>query len=82
MQLAQTEEKWRQYVDKVTSVAASPYGAWEELEKAAERVKDMDADLIVLDCIGYTQEMKRMFEEKQGKWSFFPLPFSPGSYLN
>ncbi|RGT72836.1 AroM family protein [Ruminococcus sp. AF18-22] len=72
LQLAQTEEKWRQHVDKVTSVAASPYGAWEELEKAAERVKDMEADLVVLDCIGYTQEMKRMFEEKTGKMIVLP----------
>lgn len=72
LQLAQTEGKWSQYVDKVTSIAASPYGAWEDLEKAAEQVKDMDADLIVLDCIGYTQEMKRMFEEKTGKMVVLP----------
>ena len=64
--------KWSQYVDKVTSIAASPYGEWEDLEKAAEQVKDMDADLIVLDCIGYTQEMKRMFEEKTGKMVVLP----------
>ena len=67
LQLAQTEGKWSQYVNKVTSIAASPYGEWDDLEKAAEQVKSMDADLIVLDCIGYTQEMKRMFEEKTGK---------------
>lgn len=72
LQLAQTEGKWSQYVDKVTSIAASPYGEWEDLEKAAEQVKDMDADLIVLDCIGYTQEMKRMFEEKTGKMVVLP----------
>ena len=59
-------------MDKVTSIAASPYGPWEDLEKAAQQVKDMDADLIVLDCIGYTQEMKRMFEEKTGKLVVLP----------
>ena len=72
LQLSQTEGKWSQYVDKVTSIAASPYGPWEHLEKAAQQVKDMDADLIVLDCIGYTQEMKRMFEEKTGKLVVLP----------
>ena len=72
LQLAQTEDKWKQYVDKVTSIAASPYGAWEDLEKAAEQAKDTEADLIVLDCIGYTQEMKRMFEEKTGKMVVLP----------
>ena len=72
LQLAQTEGKWSQYVNKVTSIAASPYGEWDDLEKAAEQVKSMDADLIVLDCIGYTQEMKRMFEERTGKMGVLP----------
>ena len=35
-------------------------------------MKDMEADLVVLDCIGYTQEMKRMFEEKTGKMIVLP----------
>ena len=30
------------------------------------------ADLIVLDCIGYTQEMKKMFAEKTGKKVVLP----------
>lgn len=72
LQLAQTEAKWRNYVREVTSVAASPYGPFEDLEKAAEQVKDMDGDLIVLDCIGYTQEMKEMFARKTGKLVVLP----------
>ena len=35
-------------------------------------MKNMDGDLIVLDCIGYTQEMKRMFAEKTGKKVVLP----------
>lgn len=61
LQLEQSEKKWKDYVKKATAVAASPYGEWEELEKAANEIKEMDGDLIVLDCIGYTQEMKEMF---------------------
>lgn len=72
LQTAQCEEKWKKYVDQVKAVAASPYGEWGALEEAAEQVKDMDGDLIVLDCIGYTQEMKRMFAEKTGKKVVLP----------
>ena len=42
------------------------------MEKAADEVKDMDADLIVLDCIGYTQEMKEMFARKTKKMVVLP----------
>lgn len=72
LQLEQTEGKWENYVEHVKSVAASPYGTWEDLERAAEEVRDMDADLIVLDCIGYTQEMKEMFARKTGKKVVLP----------
>lgn len=72
LQTAQCEEKWKKYVDQVKAVAASPYGEWDALEEAAEQVKNMDGDLIVLDCIGYTQEMKRMFAEKTGKKVVLP----------
>ena len=67
LQLEQAEGKWRKYVKHVKAVAASPYGEWADLERAAEEVKDMDGDLVVMDCIGYTQEMKEMFAEKTGK---------------
>lgn len=56
-----------------TSVAASPYGEWSELEKAAEKISKMDdVDLVVLDCIGFTQKMKEMFAEKTGKTVVLP----------
>lgn len=72
LQIEQCENKWRNFVKDVKSVAASPYGEWEDLEKAAEEIKDSDADLIVLDCIGYTQKMKEMFAEKTGKKVVLP----------
>lgn len=67
LQVAQCEKKWRQYVHQVTSTPASPYGDWASLEEAAYKIKDMDGDLVVLDCIGYTQEMKEMFAKITGK---------------
>ena len=57
LQLEQCENKWKKYVD---------------LEKAAEEIKNSEADLIVLDCIGYSQEMKKMFAEKTGKKVVLP----------
>jgi len=72
LQVSQSEEKWKGYVDKVTAVPASPYGDWETLEKAALAIKEMDGDLVVLDCIGFTQEMKDMFVRKTGKLVVLP----------
>lgn len=72
LQTEQCEKNGKNYVDHVTAIAASPYGDWDALEKAAEEIKDLDADLIVLDCIGYTQEMKKMFAEKTGKKVVLP----------
>ena len=45
---------------------------WETLEKAARQVKDMDGDLVILDCIGFTQEMKNMFARETGKLVVLP----------
>ena len=39
----------------------------------AEKIAAMDGvDLIVLDCIGFTKEMKRMFAEFTGKPVILP----------
>lgn len=70
--MEQCEKKWSQFVDHVKAVPASPYGDWETLEKAARQVKDMDGDLVILDCIGFTQEMKNMFARETGKLVVLP----------
>lgn len=72
LQVEQSQNKWGNFVDKATTIAASPYGEWEDLERAAEEIKELDADLVVLDCIGYTQEMKEMFAKKTGKKVVLP----------
>lgn len=72
LQVEQCEKKWSAFVDKVTAVPASPYGSWEDLTAAAKKIKDMDADLVVLDCIGFTQEMKEMFAAETGKLVVLP----------
>ena len=72
LQVDQNNAKWEGFVEKCTSVAASPYGPWEDLERAAEAAKDLDGDVIVLDCIGFTKKMKAMFAEKTGKLVILP----------
>lgn len=62
-QIAQTEEKWKESVALVKAYAASPYGDPEELTQAAALIRDTDAAMIVLDCIGYTSAMKKAVEE-------------------
>lgn len=66
-QVEQSLNKWRKYLPKVQSFPASPYGDFSELEAAAAQIAKTDADLIVLDCIGYTAEMKRFFKKATGK---------------
>ena len=66
-QVAQSEKKWREYVAEMTAIPASPYGPPEELEQAAHQAAELDVDLVVMDCIGYTVEMKEHFQAVSGK---------------
>ncbi|MDF3006022.1 MAG: AroM family protein [Oscillospiraceae bacterium] len=72
LQVTQCENKWKKFVKTVKAIPASPYGSFEALEQAAEEIKNLDADLLVLDCIGFTQEMKNMFVKKTGKLVVLP----------
>lgn len=72
LQVEQCQEKWGQYVEKVTTIPASPYGPMADLEAAARQVRDLDGDLVVLDCIGFTQEMKELFARESGKLVVLP----------
>lgn len=72
LQLTQSKEKWSQIVDKVMVVSGSPYGEWKGLEKAAEQLVGAEVDLIVLDCIGFSREMKELFAKKTNKPVILP----------
>lgn len=53
--------------------AASPYtGTEEDFRRAARNIREKDIDLIVLDCIGYSREMKRIIKEESGKPVILP----------
>lgn len=66
-QVRQSEGKWKKYVREITAVPASPYADSCELEEASKIIKNLDVDLIVMDCIGYTEEMKQELRRKTGK---------------
>ncbi len=72
LQVEQNNKKWKNYVNHVETISASPYGDREALLEAARKTREMDGDLIVLDCIGFTQEMKEMFARESGKLVVLP----------
>ncbi len=67
LQIEQNQQKWQACVKTCRTVAVSPYGDFQAVADAAKQIADTDADLIVLDCIGFTKKMKQMFEEATGK---------------
>ncbi len=73
LQIKQNNAKWRAFVKSVETVPGSPYDGLESLIPAAEKIAAMErGDIIVLDCIGFTKEMKRMFAEVTKKPVILP----------
>ncbi len=64
-QVGQTEKKWGRLKPVVT--VASPYGDSERIQEAAKKLRGENVDLTVLDCIGYTRQMKQKVKEITGK---------------
>lgn len=52
-QILQSEKRWRRLGVKVIVASASPYGQRDEVIPAVNSLAKRQADLIVLDCIGY-----------------------------
>ncbi|WP_282924166.1 AroM family protein [Mediterraneibacter massiliensis] len=66
-QIQQAYDQWSSVVKTLHPVAANPYGDIQEVIDAANAVKDIDADLVVMDCIGYTERSKKIVKEITGK---------------
>ena len=60
---------WRRQVKSVMVLPVTPYGeeAWIQLDRVIPLLKNADIDLIVLDCIAYSDEMKRKVRNATGK---------------
>ncbi|WP_347354358.1 AroM family protein [Acetoanaerobium noterae] len=63
----QSEDKWKEVVSQVEVVSASPYTEEDELSEAIDILKDSHANIIVMDCMGYTGEMKKRVSKETGK---------------
>ncbi|MGD0804948.1 MAG: AroM family protein [Candidatus Bathyarchaeia archaeon] len=46
---------------------ASPYGSMAEFKEMAARISRANVDLVFLDCMGFTHEMKQVVKETTGK---------------
>lgn len=64
-QIQQTMKKWSN-LNPVIAVA-SPYENPEKIEQAAKTLQAKNIDLTVLDCIGYTRQMKQKVKQATGK---------------
>lgn len=67
-QVEQAEHRWSQVGKEVRAVPSSPYvDALEQARAAARELKEWGAHITVMDCIGYTGEMRRLVAEITGK---------------
>lgn len=66
-QIEDAKNKWGSLVNNMEVVSGSPYGDIKEIELAASKLKDKNIDIIILDCMGYTLEMKKLVERISGK---------------
>lgn len=62
-QSQQTVDKWGEYT--LCTATGSPYGEPRAINRAAMEL-GTEPDLVVMDCIGYTLEMKRTVREATG----------------
>ena len=51
----------------IVVVSASPYKPREEMLQAAETLREGKVDLVIMHCMGYTKEHKRIIREITGK---------------
>lgn len=51
----------------ITAVNASPYGSLDEVARAAGILKEGNVDLVVMHCMGFTNDHRRVMRELTGK---------------
>lgn len=64
--MAEAPAQWSPYVAKVSVAAASPYDPGERLVQAACRAREIGADYILLDDMGFTEEQRRLVRAISG----------------
>jgi hypothetical protein len=77
-QISQMKAWWKMNTEDITVRPASPYQDIEELEKAARELMDEEVDIIFMDCMGYTKEMKEVVKKITGKPVIIPRTLIAG----
>jgi protein AroM len=63
-----TDEKWEAVEAEKVYVAGSPYGEPDEIARAADELQERSSvDLVVMDCMGYTDAHRRLVVKAMGK---------------
>lgn len=65
-QMTMMRRKWFSPTRRFIGTAVSPYTAPGELAEQAQRLRDDQATMIVMDCMGFDQTMKRTVAEASG----------------
>ena len=71
-QLADSRRQWGAVAQQVTVCCANPYAGAAGLTAAAEQFVKDGAEICVLDCFGYTAQMKTRLEELTGLPAILP----------
>ena len=66
-QVGEMTEKWDGIDVDVTWAAASPYAERDEVTPTARELSGQELDLVVMDCMGYTQVHKRTVSQATGR---------------
>jgi len=62
LQVASAKERWSTAAKKVLVEPGSPYAEKESIEKAAKMLATLGVDIVVMDCMGYTLQMKEIVQ--------------------
>ena len=65
-QMSMMERKWTTATRRFIGAAVSPYSGHAELADRARTLRDADADMIVLDCMGFDGDMKQVVAAESG----------------
>ena len=66
-QIIQVKKHWSKMGLRSHVVPANPYRGISEIENAASRLAQVNPNLIVMDCMGYSKKMKEIVRERTQK---------------
>ena len=65
-QTEQNYERWQKVSDNIVVTALNPYDKSNAPDKAAQYLKENGAEVVVLDCMGFTIAIKEKMAELMG----------------